>query len=61
MALEAAEVLKIKPSACLEHDVLAWAYEKNGLYSARSVYRLLKEDQIAVAMATRGETAASRV
>jgi hypothetical protein len=48
MALEAVEVLKIKPSACLEH-------ENNGFYSVRSAYRLLKEDQMAAAMATTGK------
>jgi hypothetical protein len=59
MAIEAAEVLKIKPSARLEEDVLAWAFEKNGTYSVRSAYRLLKEDQAAEAMAAASETGAS--
>lgn len=30
MALEAVEVLKIKPSWRLEDDILAWAFEKHG-------------------------------
>jgi hypothetical protein len=59
MAIEAAEVLKIKPSAHLEGDGLAWAFEKNGTYSVRSAYRLLKEDQAAEAMAVVSETGAS--
>lgn len=60
MALEAEEVLKIKPSSRLEEDVLAWAFEKNNLYSVRSAYRLLKEDQMATAMAASSEMTASR-
>jgi len=40
MALDAVEVLKTKPSNRLENDVLAWAFERNGTYSVRSVYRL---------------------
>lgn len=45
MVLEVEEVLKIKPSARLEHDVLAWAFEKHGFYSMRSAYRLLKSSR----------------
>lgn len=52
MTLEALEVLKIKPSARLEVDVVAWAPEKNGVYSVRSAYRMLKEDQAATALAS---------
>lgn len=59
MALEAAEVMKIKLSTRLQEDVLAWAFENHGIYSVRSAYRLLKEDQTAAAMATAGETMAS--
>ncbi|RLM80103.1 hypothetical protein C2845_PM12G09240 [Panicum miliaceum] len=44
MALEAEETLKIKPSANLVEDVEAWAFEKNGVYSVRSAYRLLKNE-----------------
>lgn len=44
MALEAEEVLKIKPSVHLEEDVLAWAHEKHGCYTVRSAYQLLKND-----------------
>jgi len=40
MALDAVEVLKIRPSNRLENDVLAWAFERKGTYSVRSVYRL---------------------
>jgi hypothetical protein len=58
MVLEAEELLllKIKPSSNLSHDVLAWAFEKNGVYSVWSAYRLLKEKQMAEAMAATGET-----
>ena len=59
IALEVMEVMKIKPSARLEEDVVAWAFEKNGMYSVRSAYRLLKEDQAATARATGNETTAS--
>jgi hypothetical protein len=59
MALDAVEVLKIKPSNRLENDVLAWAFERNGIYLVRSAYRLLKEDQMAATMAATGETMAS--
>jgi hypothetical protein len=59
MALDAVEVLKIKPSNRLENDVLAWAFERNGIYLVRLAYRLLKEDQMAAAMAATGETMAS--
>lgn len=44
MALEAEETLKIKPSAKLVEDVVAWAFEKNGVYSVRSAYKLLKNE-----------------
>lgn len=40
--------------------MLAWAFERNGIYSVRSAYRLLKEDQMAAAMAATGETRASK-
>jgi hypothetical protein len=53
------EVLKIKPSARLEEDVLAWAFEKNRVYSARSAYRMVKDDQAAAARASGNETSGS--
>ena len=59
LALEAEEVLKIKPSLRLQHDVLAWALEKNGTYSVRSAYRMLKDDHWAVSMAGSNEQAPS--
>jgi hypothetical protein len=58
-ALEAEEILKIKPGVSLSHDVTAWAFEKNGFYSVRSAYRLLKESQMADAMASSSEAGAS--
>jgi len=59
MTLEAAEVLKIRPSTCSTTDVLAWAYERNGVYSVRSAYHALKQDQMASAMAKGSETSSS--
>jgi len=59
MPLEAAEVLNIKLSIRLEEDVLAWAFEKNDFYSVPSAYGLLKEDQMAAAMAASSEMTAS--
>ncbi|RLN00854.1 hypothetical protein C2845_PM06G28080 [Panicum miliaceum] len=59
MALEVTEILKIKPSTMLAEDVRAWAFEKNGLYSVRSAYRLLKDEQAAMAMAKSDEARGS--
>lgn len=60
MALEVVEVLKINRGVNLETNMSAWAYEKNELYSVRSAYMLLKEEQVAIAMAmaATGETRA---
>ena len=44
LALEGAKVMKITPSTRVDSDVLAWVFEKNGLYSARLAYKLLKGD-----------------
>jgi len=51
LALEAAEVLKIKLSNRLDEDVIAWAHEKHGAYSVKSAYKLLKRNQMEKAMA----------
>lgn len=61
MAFKVAEVLKIKPSSRLNEDVLAWAFEKNGRYSLKSAYKLLKKDQMAAAMAFTAESETSVV
>jgi hypothetical protein len=53
-------VLKIKLGFRMRTDVTAWAFEKNGLYSVRSAYRLLKDKQAAKTMAATGEARASR-
>ncbi|KAF8754851.1 hypothetical protein HU200_011388 [Digitaria exilis] len=42
--LDAEEILKLKPGMRLEEDLIAWAYEKNGQYSVRSCYRMLKRE-----------------
>lgn len=59
MALDVLDIMKIKPSLRSETDVLAWAPERNGMYSVRSAYKLLKEEQMASAMASSGETRSS--
>jgi hypothetical protein len=61
MALEAAEILKVKPNNSMVSDVRAWAFERHGHYSVRSAYRLLKEEQTATAMAVSGETSSSGI
>ncbi|KAM0903185.1 hypothetical protein ACQ4PT_018813 [Festuca glaucescens] len=58
-AIDAGEVLKIRPSVRLEEDVLAWALEKHGVYSVRSAYRLLKQEQTASAMDSSREAGTS--
>jgi hypothetical protein len=58
-ALDVADIVKVKPSMRLDQDVLAWAYERHGSYSVKSAYKLLKEDQMAMAMATTGESRSS--
>jgi hypothetical protein len=40
-ARDAEEILKIRPGTRLNEDVIAWALERNGLYSVRSCYRML--------------------
>jgi ribonuclease HI len=59
LALDIVEILKIKPSMRSEHDVVAWAFEKSGTYSVRSAYKLLKDEQMASAMVSTGETCSS--
>jgi hypothetical protein len=43
-AFEAEEVLKLRPGIRMDEHVLSWAFEKNGLFSVRSCYRLLKHE-----------------
>jgi hypothetical protein len=42
--MDAVEILKLKPGLRLEDDVTAWAFERSGLYSVRSCYRMLKRE-----------------
>lgn len=42
---DAEEILKIRPNFRVQEDIIAWNYERNGLYSVRSAYRLLKAEQ----------------
>jgi hypothetical protein len=43
-ALDAEEILKLKPGTRMEEDMIAWAHERTGLYSARPCYRMLKRE-----------------
>jgi hypothetical protein len=43
---DANEILKIRPGLRMVEDTLAWSHEKFGMYTVRSAYRLLKEEQI---------------
>jgi ribonuclease HI len=45
-AEDATEILKIKASTRNDADFLAWAPEKQGIYSVRSAYRLALEEQM---------------
>jgi hypothetical protein len=45
IAIDAEEVLRVRPSRTMDSDVLAWAPEKTGVYSVRSAYQLLKSEQ----------------
>jgi hypothetical protein len=58
--LEVEEVLNIKPDFNIPTDVVAWVFEKNGIFSVCSAYRLLKDEQTMRAMAANGEARASR-
>jgi hypothetical protein len=43
--LDAKDIPKIQPSQTMDEDVVAWAHERSGIFSVRSAYRLLKEEQ----------------
>jgi hypothetical protein len=45
ISLDAEDILKIQSSQTMDEDVVAWAHERNGIFSVRSAYRLLKEEQ----------------
>jgi hypothetical protein len=42
--LDATEILSLKPGAQLQEDLQAWAFERSGVYSVRSCYRILKRE-----------------
>ncbi|KAG2562686.1 hypothetical protein PVAP13_8KG400101 [Panicum virgatum] len=42
---DAEEILKIKAGVRMVEDTVAWNYERTGIYSVRSAYRLLKADE----------------
>jgi hypothetical protein len=42
---DAKEVLKIRLGAQMQDDMFAWANERCGVYSVRSCYRRLEEEQ----------------
>jgi hypothetical protein len=43
--MDAEEFLKLRPGTRMDADVLGWAHEKNGVFSVRSCYRMLKQTQ----------------
>jgi hypothetical protein len=45
-ALDAEEILKLKPGTTLDQDLEAWAFERTGMYSVRSCYRMLKHESV---------------
>jgi hypothetical protein len=50
---DACEVLKIRLSGWENEDFLAWNYEKSGLFTVRSVYKLaLQEEQAGMRQAS---------
>ncbi|TVU37137.1 hypothetical protein EJB05_10434, partial [Eragrostis curvula] len=44
ISMDAEEILKVKPAIHGATDFFAWAFEKNGYYSVRSAYRVLKKE-----------------
>ena len=42
---DAEEILKIKAGVRMVEDTVVWNYERTGIYSVRSAYRLLKADE----------------
>ncbi|TVU26789.1 hypothetical protein EJB05_29353, partial [Eragrostis curvula] len=44
IAMDAEEVLKVMPPIHGDSEFYAWAFEKNGYYSVRSAYRVLKKE-----------------
>jgi hypothetical protein len=45
VAMDAEEILKLRPGTRMDVDVMGWAHEKNGVFSIRSCYRMLKQTQ----------------
>jgi hypothetical protein len=43
-AFDADAILRMKPGSRLDEDIEAWAFEKNGVFSVRSCYRMLKHE-----------------
>lgn len=59
MAIDADEIMKIRPGVRMEEDVIAWNYEKSGIYTVRSAYRLLKSVQSQEEASKRSESSSS--
>ncbi|RLN34247.1 hypothetical protein C2845_PM03G26600 [Panicum miliaceum] len=58
-ALDAEEILKLKTGVRMNEDLTAWAFERNGQYSVRSCYRLLKQESDQKEAFEMGESGAS--
>ena len=58
-AIDAEEILKIRPGLRMEEDILAWNLEKTGMYTVRSAYRLLKAEQSQEEMCKENEPGSS--
>lgn len=57
--MDAEEILKIRSGTRMMEDVLAWAFERNGVYSVRSCYRMLKRESDQKEAAAGNETGTS--
>lgn len=44
VVMDVEEILKLRPGIRMEEDTMAWSFERHGLYSVRSAYRLLKAE-----------------
>jgi hypothetical protein len=58
-AWDAEEILKLRQGTHMEEDIVAWNYEKHGLYSVHSAYRLLKAEQSQEEASKLGEAGSS--
>jgi hypothetical protein len=59
VSCDADEILKLRPGFRMEGDLIAWNFERNGLSTVRSAYRLLKAEQSQVEAGRLNETSSS--